>query len=70
MIEQAKCTYYPLRKTFKKHQKSIKDHGIKQVEAIWTLIPINQQLQKTIGNSRRSKKWTSREWKKKKIFKK
>ena len=46
MIEQAKCTYYPLRKTFKKHEKSIKDHGIKQVEAIWTLIPINQQLQK------------------------
>ena len=34
MIEQAKCTYYPLRKTFKKHKKSIKDHGIKQVEAI------------------------------------
>ena len=34
MIEQAKFTYSPLGKAFKKQIKTIEDQGIKQVEAL------------------------------------
>ena len=37
IIEQAKFTYSPLRKTFKKQIKTIEDQGRKQVEAVDTL---------------------------------
>ena len=34
LIEQAKFTYYPLGKTFKKETKAIKDQGEKQEKAL------------------------------------
>ena len=34
MIEQAKFTYYPLGKAFKKQIKTIEDRGEKQIKAI------------------------------------
>ena len=45
MIEQAKLTYSPLRKAFQKQIKSIEDQVIKEVEALNTLKPgQNQEL--------------------------
>ena len=37
IIQQAKITYFPLRKVFKKEIKTIGDQGIKQVEDLETL---------------------------------
>ena len=39
IIEQAKSTYSPLGKEFEKQIKTIKDQGIKQVEALKSLKP-------------------------------
>ena len=37
MIEQAKCTYYPLGKVFEKQIKTIERQRIKQVECLIAL---------------------------------
>ena len=42
IIEQARFTYYPLRKTFEKQIKTIKDQGQKQVDGLNTLKSNNQ----------------------------
>ena len=42
IIEQAKFTYSPLGKAFKKQAKTIEDQGKKQVEALNTLKSNNQ----------------------------
>ena len=42
IIEQARFTYYPLEKAFKKQTKTIEDQGKKQVEALNTLKSNNQ----------------------------
>ena len=39
IIEQAKFTYSPLGKAFGKQVKTIKDQGIKQVQALQSLKP-------------------------------
>ena len=40
IIEQAKLTYSPLRKAFKKQTKTIEDQGEKQIKAIQDKKPI------------------------------
>ena len=45
IIEQTKFTYSPLGKAFEKQTKTIEDHGKKQVEALESLKPINNQKQ-------------------------
>ena len=46
IIEQDKFTYSPLQKTFEKQIKAIEDKGIKQVEALKSLKPEeNQELE-------------------------
>ena len=44
MIEQAKFTYSPLGKDFKKQIKAIENQGRKQVEALKFIKPDTQQL--------------------------
>ena len=39
IIEQAKCTYSPLGKTFEKQMKTTEDQGQKQVDALENLKP-------------------------------
>ena len=39
IIEQAKFTYYPLRKAFEKQIKTIEDQGKKQIDALADLKP-------------------------------
>ena len=49
IIKQAKFTYFPLNKSFEKQIKTIKDQGIKQVEALRALKPkINKEDIKSI----------------------
>ena len=48
IIEQAKFTYSPLSKAFKKQIKTIEDQGIKQVEALKVLNPQEHQDLKSI----------------------
>ena len=43
IIEQARFTYYPLEKAFKKQTKTIEDQGKKQVEAL-NILKSNNQL--------------------------
>ena len=47
-IEQAKFVYSPLGKAFEKQAKTIEDQGIKQVEALKTLNPEENQELKSI----------------------
>ena len=48
-MKQAKFTYFPLNKSFEKQIKTIKDQGIKQVEALRALKPkINKEDIKSI----------------------
>ena len=50
IIEQAKIAYSPLGKAFEKQIKTIEDQGIKQVEALKTLKPKeNQRLESIEG---------------------
>ena len=50
IIKQAKFTYSPLVKAFKKQIKTIEDQGIKQVEALKALKPEkNQELESIEG---------------------
>ena len=44
IIEQAKFTYSPLRKAFKKQTKTIEDQGKKQVDALTALKPFDKKL--------------------------
>ena len=49
IMKQAKFTYFPLNKSFEKQIKTIKDQGIKQVEALRALKPkINKEDIKSI----------------------
>ena len=49
IIEQAKFTYSPLRKTFEKQTKTIEDQGQKQVDFLKTLKPQNLKQLKAIN---------------------
>lgn len=45
IIQEAKFSYSPLRKTFEKQTKTIENHGQKQVEALHFLKPNEWQIQ-------------------------
>ena len=50
VIEQAKFAYSPLGKAFEKLTKTIEDQGVKQVEALKALKPVeNQELESFEG---------------------
>ena len=49
IIEQAKFTFSPLDKAFEKQIKTIKDQGIKQIEAFKGLkLEVNQELESIV----------------------
>ena len=57
IIEQAKFTYSPLGKLFEKQIKTIEDQGIKQVEALNSLKPKeNQELEPIEGRFPKKKR--------------
>ena len=48
IIEQAKFTYSPLGKAFEKQTKTIEDQGKKQIDALESLKPSDEQLPSAI----------------------